>query len=28
MADEGEGSVIATRVVEDYKIAETNEDKG
>ena len=28
MADEGEGSVNATRAVEDFKVAETSEDGG
>jgi len=28
MADEGEGSVGATRAVEDFKVAETSEDGG
>jgi len=28
MADEGEGSVSATTVVEDFKVAETSKDGG
>jgi len=28
MADEGEGFVSATRVVEDFKVVETNKDGG
>jgi len=28
MADEGEGSVSATRVVENFKVVETSKDEG